>query len=106
LREYLSGGSLLELFIFARFHARAGPEIDVRRAIETVVLETGKEAGCLSIAMFGSIGDPRLFFIHSRWCDEAAFEAHAGLPHTVAFVDEVTPLIEHKLDVVRTRQIS
>jgi quinol monooxygenase YgiN len=34
--------------------------------------------------VFRSIRDPRLFYIHSRWVDEAAFDTHAGLPHTAS----------------------
>jgi quinol monooxygenase YgiN len=41
------------------------------------------------------IRDPQLFYIHSRWTDEAAFERHAGLAHTVRFVERVEPLIGH-----------
>ncbi len=39
------------------------------------------------------------FYIHSRWRDMAAFERHAGLPHTVRFVASVEPLIDHPLTV-------
>ncbi|MGH2670087.1 MAG: putative quinol monooxygenase, partial [bacterium] len=49
---------------------------------------------------------PQLFYIHSRWKDEAAFENHAGLPHTVRFLERVQPLIDHPLDVTRTEQIA
>ena len=30
-----------------------------------------------------STREPRLYYIHSRWRDEAAFDTHAGLAHTV-----------------------
>jgi quinol monooxygenase YgiN len=49
--------------------------------------------------------DPLLFYIHSRWKDEAAFERHAGLPHTLRFVERVAPLIDHALDVTRAGRI-
>jgi quinol monooxygenase YgiN len=47
----------------------------------------------------GERRDPRLFYIHSRWKDETAFEHHADLPHTIRFVARVEPLIDHPLDV-------
>ncbi|MGD9891423.1 MAG: hypothetical protein AB7R89_09005 [Dehalococcoidia bacterium] len=37
-----------------------------------------------------------------RSADEAAFEVHAGLPHTVRFVEGVAALIDDPLDVNRT----
>jgi quinol monooxygenase YgiN len=44
-------------------------------------------------------------YIHSRWTDEAAFDIHAGLPHTARFLARVQPLIDHPLDVTRARPI-
>ena len=95
----------MELFIFARFHARPGDEGAVADALRDTVAPSSEEPGCLSIHAFRSIRDPRLFYIHSRWRDEAAFEHHAGLPHTVRFVERVQPLIDHPLDVTRTERI-
>ena len=57
----------MELFIFGRFHARAGCEDDLGEAVRKVVANTNEEAGCLGIHGFRSIRDPRLFYIHSRW---------------------------------------
>jgi quinol monooxygenase YgiN len=95
----------MELFIFARFHARPGQENDVETALRKVIARSRQESGCLSIHAFRSIRDPRLFYIHSRWVDEAAFDVHVGLPHTVQFVEEVQPLIDHPLDTTRAELI-
>ncbi len=91
----------MELFIFARFHARQGLESAVAEALRDVLGPSREEAGCLSIHAFRSTRDPRLFYIHSRWTNEAAFENHADLPHTVRFIERVEPLIDHALDVTR-----
>jgi quinol monooxygenase YgiN len=77
----------------------------VAAALAEVVPPTRAEAGCLAIEAFRSIQDLDLFFIHSRWADEAAFDAHAALAHTVRFLETVAPLIEHALDVNRTRAL-
>ena len=95
----------MELFIFARFHARAGDEGGLAAALRDVLAPTREEPGCLGIHAFRSSRDARLFYIHSRWKDEAAFDRHAALPHTVRFVERVTPLIDHPLDVTRAEQI-
>jgi quinol monooxygenase YgiN len=96
----------MELFIFARFHARPGQEDAVASALRETVAPSREEPGCLSIHAFRSVRDRRLFYIHSRWKDEAAFEVHAGLPHTVRFIERVAPLIDHLLDVNRTERIA
>ncbi|MBW8814162.1 MAG: antibiotic biosynthesis monooxygenase [Caulobacterales bacterium] len=92
-----------QVAIFARFHARQGQAQAVAAAIAEVVPPTRAEAGCLGIEAFAALRDPDLFFIHSQWSDEAAFEAHARLPHTVRFLATVAPLIDHPLDVQRTK---
>ena len=96
----------MELFIFARFHARPGNEAAVAEAMRDGLAPTREEPGCLRIQHYRSIRDPQLFFIHSVWKDEAAFENHAGLPHTVRFLERVEPLIDHPLDVARTERIA
>jgi quinol monooxygenase YgiN len=95
----------MELFIFARFHARPGHEGAVAEALRDILAPSREEPGCLSIHAFRSIREPQLFYIHSRWKDEAAFEHHAGLPHTIRFLERVGPLIDHPLDVTRAERI-
>ncbi len=96
----------MELFIFGRFHACAGQEAAVEATIRDVIGPSRAEPGCLAIAAYRSVRDPRLFWIHSRWIDEAAFDIHAELPHTVRFVERVQQLIDHPLDVTRTHSIT
>lgn len=95
----------MELFFFARFHARSGNERAVADALRDVLAPSREEPGCLSIHAFRSIRDPRLFYIHSRWKDEAAFEVHAGLSHTVRFIERVETLIDHPLDTTLVEKI-
>jgi len=95
----------MELFVFARFHAKPGEESGVAAAILDVLVPTARESGCLSIQAFRSVRDQRLFYIHSHWKDEAAFDHHAALPHTVRFIERVEPLIDHPLDITRSERI-
>jgi quinol monooxygenase YgiN len=94
-----------ELDIIARFHARPGCENGVEAALRAVSAPTRAEAGCIGYQVVRGMRDPSLFFIHSRWKDEAAFEHHATLPHTMKFLAAVELLIDHPLDVARTREI-
>ncbi len=96
----------MDLAIFARVHARAGQEEAVAAALGAVIGPTKAEPGCRAIAAYRATQDPGLFFIHSRWIDEAAFDRHAGLPHTVRFIAEVTPLIDHPLDITRVHALA
>ena|SRR5690348_9364239 len=91
-----------QLFVFARFRAHEGREDALAAALREVVAPTREEPGNLAIAVFRSVRDPRLFYVHSRWVDEAAFDHHGDLPHTLRFIAAVEPLIDHALDVHRT----
>ncbi len=94
-----------ELHIFARFHAQPGRERDVADALAEQVPQVRAEPGCLEIQGLWGTRDPRLFLIYSRWKDEAAFEVHAVLPRTTRFIDRVSALIDHPLDVNRTQRL-
>ena len=95
----------MKLFIFARFHARVGQESAVEAALLDVAAPTRRESGCLSYHVFRSTRDPLLLYVHSHWEDEAAFDVHAGLPHTLRFLEQVGRVIDHSLDVTRARMI-
>lgn len=92
-----------ELFIFARFHAQDGQEGVLKKAIQEEISLARNDHGCLAINAYASNRDPRLFFIHSRWIDEAAFDAHAETHHTVHFVELAETIIDHPFDANRTR---
>jgi len=55
------------------------------------------------IEVYRSVRDLRLFWLHSRWIDEAAFDRHVERPETNQFVVRVQRLIDHPFDVTRTR---
>lgn len=94
-----------QIYIFARFHAKPGHESALETALHEIVPPTRAEAGCVGLNTFRSTRDPQLFYLHSRWVDEAAFDLHATLPHTVKFVETVRPLIDHEFDLTRTTLI-
>jgi quinol monooxygenase YgiN len=95
----------MEVFLFARFHARQGCEAALQAAIQGVEGPTRLEAGCLGYRAFKSVRVAGEFYVHSRWRDIAAFERHAALPHTVRFVSTVEPLIDHPLSVSLTEAL-
>ena len=95
----------MEQYVFVRLHAREGEERAVEEALREVTEPSRAEPGCLSFHIFRSMRDPRLFYIHSRWVDAAAFQLHAELPHTVHFLKRVDALLDQPRDVTRTEMI-
>ena len=96
----------MELFIFARFHVREGNEAIAAAVLREQTAGVRAEPGCLAIQAYCSIRDPRLFYIHSRWTDEATFEIHADLPQTVEFVKRMETLIDRPFEATRARTLA
>ena len=96
----------MEQDVFVRLLARAGEERVVEEALREVLGPSRQEPGCLSFHLFRSMREPRLFFIHSRWVDAAAFHKHAELAHTLRFLDCVDALLEQPREVTRTERIA
>jgi quinol monooxygenase YgiN len=95
----------MQLFVFVRLHALEGKEDAVAAAIRDVIAPSRAETGCVAIEAFRGTRNARLFYIHSRWIDEAAFDDHAGFQHTVQFLERVRLLVDHPVEVIRTKPL-
>lgn len=95
----------MEQYVFVRLQAREGEERSVEEALLEVMGPSREEAGCVSFHVFRSMRDRRLFYIHSRWVDVAAFQMHAELAHTKRFLERVDALLEVPREVTRTERI-
>jgi quinol monooxygenase YgiN len=90
------------LFVFTRAFAKEGEQQAVAVAVADVLGPTRQEFGCVSIDGFCSTRDSRLFHIHSRWEDEAAFDDHLQFPHTLQFLEAMKTLLNQPMDVTRS----
>lgn len=95
----------MSIHFFVRLEPRSGKEAEFREELLRVVEPTRAERGCLAIQVFESLREPFVFAIHSEWVDEAAFELHAQLPHTVRFLGAAEKLLTHFVQGMRTREI-
>lgn len=90
---------------FVRFEPLPGKGVEFREELLRVVEASRTEPGCVAIRAFESLHEPMVFAIHSEWVDEAAFEVHARLPHTVRFLAAAKNLLSHPIEGLRTGQI-
>jgi quinol monooxygenase YgiN len=93
------------MHFIVRFEVKPGREHEFREELLRVNGPSREEAGCLAVDVFESLREPFVFAIHSEWVDEAAFERHAGLPHTVQFLKAAEELLTHPVQGLRTRRI-
>lgn len=95
----------MSIHVFLRFEPPPGAEAQFREELFKVNTPSRAEPGCLGIWIFESLREPVTFAIHSEWVDEAAFELHASLPHTVRFLEVAEKLLVHPAPGLRTRAI-
>jgi quinol monooxygenase YgiN len=95
----------MSMHSFIRFEPRPGKADEFREELLRVNGPSRAEPGCIRLDVFEALHEPITFAIHSEWVDEAAFELHATLPHTVEFLRAAEKLLTHPVQGLRTRQI-
>ena len=95
----------MSVHFLVRFEPLPGKETEFREELLQIVDPTRAEIGCLGIHVFESPREPFVFAIHSEWVDEAAFEFHTQLPHTVRFLRAAEELLTNPVQGLRSRQI-
>ncbi len=82
-----------------------GKEDAFRAELEAVIIASRSEAGCVAMHGFESLRAPAVFAIHSEWVDEAAFELHARMPHTLRFLEAAGQLLTNPVQALRIRPL-
>ena len=95
----------MPIHTFVRFDPQPGKEHLLREELKLVLEPTRAEPGCIRIHVYEALRDPVVFYIHSEWVDEAAFDAHTKLPHMTRFLGLVGGLTAHAVKGIRTREI-
>jgi quinol monooxygenase YgiN len=95
----------LPFYFIVRFTPLPGKEAQFRDELLRVNGPSRDEPGCLRIDVFESVREPIVFAVYSEWVDEASFEIHATLPHTVRFLAAAETLLTHPVQGLRLRYI-
>ena len=95
----------MSFHFIVRFEPLPGKEMEFREELLRVAPHTRAETGCVAMHALESLCEPIIFSIHSEWVDEAAFELHARLPHTVRFLQAAVGLLSHSVQGLRLREI-
>ena len=96
----------MPVHFFAQFEPSPDSAVEFRCELLRVVQSTGAEPGCRSIRVFESLRQPVAFAMHSEWEDEAAFELHAQLAHTVRFLAAAGRILGHPVQGLRASEIT
>lgn len=96
----------MSFHFIVRFETVTGKETAFRDALLQVLPLSRAEPGCLNIHAYESVHEPTQFGVHSEWVDEAAFERHVGMPHTMRFVEAAEKLLTQPIQGLRAREIA
>lgn len=96
--------SRVAFHFIVRFEPKPGMESAFREELVRVSGPSRAEPGCIRLDVFESVREPVVFTIHSEWVDEAAFELHTTLPHTVRFLSAAEEMLTHAVQGLRLRQ--
>ena len=96
----------MSFHFIVRFEPQPGKAAEFREELLHVAEPTRAEPGCLAMRVFESLREPAGFAIHSEWVDEAAFDLHATLPHTIRFLAAAEKLLAHPVEGFRSREIA
>ena len=95
----------MPLHTFVRFEPIPGKGQQLRDELKLLLDPTRAEPGCICIHLYEALCDPLVFYIHSEWVDEAAFDAHSRLPHMQCFLGLAGELVTPPVKGIRTKQI-
>jgi quinol monooxygenase YgiN len=73
--------SVKNITVVAAFQAKPGKEVELQKALTSLVAPTRKEAGCINYDLHVSSEDPAKFLFHENWASKAALDAHLKMPH-------------------------
>lgn len=89
--------------VIARMRATPDHADELRDALDVLVAETRREAGCSAYDLHVGADDPALFVIHEVWESREHLTAHGQTDHIVAFRERAAALLDApgQVDVVR-----
>jgi quinol monooxygenase YgiN len=91
--------------VFVGLEPRTGKRVGLREELMRILEPAPAGAGCVGIHLYECLRGGKDFIIHSQWMEQAAFDAHAELPHMKRFCDWRGELTTHPVLAMRCRRL-
>ena len=69
--------------LLVKFTVKADAVTEFKEACVNSLIESRKEAGNVEMKLYADDNKENVFFVYSRWENEAAYENHKSLPHSI-----------------------
>jgi len=87
------------VIVHAYIEIKKGKTKEFAVVLDKCVVNTRKEAGCLSYVPYTDLADDHKFIIVEEWESQAALDAHMLTPHFVQLVEDLGDLVAAPLAV-------
>jgi quinol monooxygenase YgiN len=98
-------GSTNGVIVVAHFTAKPGKERKLQELLQSLVVPTRSEPGCVRYEVNQDLDDPSTFTFVETFADQAAFEAHCATPY-VAKLFELLPILVQEQYIGLHKRIS
>jgi len=78
--------------VVATFQAQPGKEVELKKALISLVAPTRNEAGCINYDLHISPEDPAKFLFHENWTSKAHLNAHLQNAHVQVLLPRLNEL--------------
>lgn len=93
------------LTVIAHATAKPGKEEELAKALQSMVVPTRAEKGCINYDLHQSPENPSQFLFHENWTDKAALDAHLKTPHITSAVAVAKDLLAEPIRISCWTQI-
>ncbi len=85
--------STTPLTVIATLQAKPGQEAQLRRELQSLILTTRQEPGCLNYDLHVAQDDPGKFLFHENWASRKHLDDHLARPHLQGFLAKAGDLL-------------
>jgi quinol monooxygenase YgiN len=86
--------------VIATFQANPGKEVELQKALTSLIARTRQEPGCINYDLHVSAEYPSRFLFHETWTSRAHLDAHLQSEHVKVMFPRVSELCVAFPDIV------
>lgn len=94
------------LTVVAEMQAKPGRELDLRKALLSLIEPTRKEEGCVQYDLHVHTDDPGRFVFYENWTSRERLSIHLATPHLQAFIAASADLLSEPMRVATYTRIA
>lgn len=95
----------MSITVIAHATAKPGKEKELRAALQSMVVPTRTEEGCLNYDLHQSLKNPCDFVFHENWTDQASLDTHLQTKHIADAMTAAQHFLAEPVKITLWKQI-